>query len=168
MIQILKYWKLILIVIVSIALNSCKTQKTTIKEVPIQYKEKIVERLISVKINGDSLKLRALFECDSLNQVVLKKTSEQKSKGIESQFVFNDGQLDYSAKAKIDTIYLPSKEITIEKEVPIRVEIPIEVNKLTKLQDFQIIGFRILASLITLFIAYKIFWAKIKLIIGIK
>lgn len=156
------------ILIITIALSGCRSTKPSVIEVPIQYKEKIVERLIPVKINGDSLKLRAFFECDSLNQVVLRKSSEQKSKGVESDLSFDKGQLNYDAKTVHDTIYLPSKEITITKEVPIRVEIPVITNELNKWQSFQIIAFRILITLVLLVVAYKMFWAKVKLLIGLK
>jgi len=154
-----------LLLIIVFLFVSCRSTKPSVIEVPIQYKEKIVERLIPVKINGDSLKLRAFFECDSLNQVVLKKSSEQKSKGVESGLSFDKGQLSYDAKTVHDTIYLPSKEITITRDVPIRVEIPVITNELNKWQGFQIIGFRILASILILLIAYKMFWAKFKLLI---
>ena len=157
--------KYISVLIIAIILAGCRSTKPSVIEVPIQYKEKIVERLIPVKINGDSLKLRAFFECDSLNQVVLKKSSEQKSKGVESDLSFDKGQLNYDAETKIDTVYLPSKEITITKDVPIRVEIPVITNELTKWQSFQIIAFRILIALVLLIVAYKMFWAKVKLLI---
>lgn len=157
--------KLLSVLIIAIILTGCRSTKPSVIEVPIQYKEKIVERLIPVKINGDSLKLRAFFECDSLNQVVLKKSSEQKSKGVESDLSFDKGQLNYDAETVHDTIYIPGKEITITRDVPIRVEIPVITNELTKWQSFQIIAFRILITLVLLIIAYKMFWAKIKLLI---
>lgn len=157
--------KLLSVLIIAIILAGCRSTKPSVIEVPIQYKEKIVERLIPVKINGDSLKMRAFFECDSLNQVVLKKSSEQKSKNVESDLSFDKGQLNYDAKTQIDTVYLPSKEITITRDVPIRVEIPVITNELNKWQSFQIISFRILIALVLLIVAYKMFWAKIKLLI---
>ena len=112
--------------------------------------------------------MRAFFDCDSLNQVVMKKSSEQKSKGVESDLYFDKGQLNYDAKTVHDTIYIPGKETTITREIPVRVEVPVITNELTKWQSFQIISFRILASLVLLIIAYKMFWAKVKLLIGLK
>lgn len=154
-----------LLFVIAILLVGCRATKTSVIKVPIQYKERIVERLIPVKINGDSLKMRAFFECDSLNQVVMKKSSEQKSKGIESALSFDKGQLNYNAKTVHDTIYIKGKETTITRDVPIRVEIPVVTNELTKWQSFQIIAFRILISLVLLIVAYKMFWAKVKLLI---
>lgn len=156
------------ILIISVLFVGCRSTKPSVIEVPIQYKEKIVERLIPVKINGDSLKMRAFFECDSLNKVIMKKSSEQKSKGVESDLFFDKGQLNYNAKTVHDTIYIPGKETTITRDVPVRVEVPVITNELTKWQSFQIISFRILASLVLLIIAYKMFWAKVKLLIGLK
>jgi len=151
--------------IVLILFVGCRSTKPSVIEVPIQYKERIVERLVPVKLNGDSLKMRAFFECDSLNQVIMKKSSEQKSKGVESNLSFDKGQLNYDAKIVHDTIYIPGKETTITRDVPIRVEIQVITNELTKWQSFQIIAFRILIALVFLIVAYKMFWAKVKLLI---
>lgn len=156
---------LLSVLIIAVLLAGCRSTKPSVIEVPIQYKEKIVERLVPVKINGDSLKMRAFFECDSLNQVVIKNLSEQKSKGVESNLSFDKGQLNYDAKTVHDTVYVKGKEITITRDVPIRVEIPVITNELTKWQSFQIIAFRILIALALLIVAYKMFWAKIKLLI---
>jgi len=160
--------RLLSILIVAVLLIGCRTTKPSVIEVPIQYKEKIVERLIPIKINADSLKMRAFFECDSLNQVVMKNLSEHKSKGIESDLFFDKGRLDYDVKTNHDTIYLPSKETTITRDVPIRVEVPVTTNELTKWQSFQIIAFRILIALVLLVVAYRMFWSKVKLLIGLK
>lgn len=156
---------LLSVLIIAIIFSGCRSTKPSVIEVPIQYKEKIVERLVPIKINGDSLKMRAFFECDSINQVVMKKSSEQKSKGVESNLLFDKGQLNYDAKTVHDTIYIPGKEITITRDVPIRVEVPVITNELTKWQSFQIIAFRILIVLAFLIVAYKMFWAKVKLLI---
>lgn len=120
-----------------VAFVGCKTQPP-VTQVPINYRERIVERLVPVKINEDSLKLRARFECDSLNNVVMRGIDEQKSKGIESQFSFENDMFNYNVATVHDTIYIAAKDSFIYQEIPVRVAVPVEVNKLTKLQVIQI------------------------------
>jgi len=136
----------VFIALMAILIFGCKTQAPLINDVPIQYKERIVERMVPYKVNDDSLNMKALFECDSLNNVVMKQLTEAKSKGVASNFDFNAGLLNYHVVTVHDTIYIPGKEITITKDVPLRVEVPVEVNKLTAWQGAQIIAGRILLS----------------------
>lgn len=138
----------LLLPLLMLTLLSCNTTKPLITEVPIQYKERIVDRLVPVKINEDSLKLRAQFECDSLNNVVLKGMAEQKSKGVNSQLTFSDGLLNYSVVTIHDTIFIAAKDSFIYKEVPVKVEVIKEVNKLTQWQIAQMWAGRILAGLL--------------------
>jgi len=98
----------------------------------------------------------------------MRNSSEQKSKGVESNLSFDNGQLNYDAKTVHDTIYIKGKETTITRDIPVRVEIPVITNELTKWQSFQIIAFRILITLVLLFVGYKMFWAKVKSLIGLK
>ena len=124
----------------------CKTQKQVV-EVPIQYKEKVVERLVPYAVAGDSSTLKAWFECDSLNQVIMKQFSEQKGK-LESALDFSKGQLTYKTVFIHDTIWVKSDTVYKEREVPIKVYIEKEVNRLTKWQAFQIVFNRILFFMI--------------------
>ena len=136
--------KLIIAVIVLIVIAfGCRTGKTIVKEVPIQYKEKIVERLVPFAVDADSSMLKAWFECDSLNQVILKQIGEEKGKS-QSTVSFQAGKLTYKLIRKVDTVYVTAKDSFIYKEVPVRVEVVTEVNRLTKWQAFQIIFNRIL------------------------
>ena len=57
----------VFIALMAILIFGCKTQAPLINEVPIQYKERIVERLVPVTLPDDSSSIKALFECDSLN-----------------------------------------------------------------------------------------------------
>jgi len=122
-----------------VAIAGCKAVKTTVSQVPINYKERIVERLVPVKVSDDSLSMLALFECDSAKQVILKQLNEAKSKGVKSGFDFTStGQFHYKVKTVHDTIYIAAKDSFIYKEIPIKVAVPVEVNKLTKLQVIEI------------------------------
>ena len=82
--------------------------------------------------------MRAYFECDSLNNVLLTKIDEVKSKNIATGFSFQNGILNYNATTQPDTVYLPSETTYIEKEVPIPVEVVREINILTKWQKIRL------------------------------
>lgn len=133
--KLIKFW---MIALALLTVMSCKTQKQPVTQVPIHYKERIVERLVPVRVADDSLSMLALFECDSLNQVVLKQLREEKSKGVKSQFDFSNGLLNYHVVAVHDTVFIAAKDSFIYKEVPIYINVPVEVNKLTKWQVIQI------------------------------
>ena len=144
-----------MIIAIIVMVFGCKVAQTPIVTVPIRYKEKIVERLVPVVNPADSANMTALFDCDSANRVILKSLSEEKSRRMNSQFNFNQGKLTYNAKTTRDTVYLPSKEITIEKEIPVRVEVPVEVNKISGWQWTQIYAGRVLLGFILAFGVYK-------------
>lgn len=144
-----------------LALMSCGTTKHIVKEVPVQYKEKIVERLVAVPVAADSSSLEALFVCDSLNNVILKELNEAKGKA-ESGVKFTDGKLTYKLIVQHDTVYVTAKDSIIYKEIPLRVEIPTITNQLTKWQGFQIVGFRILSVALVLMLAVRYFGARLK------
>lgn len=152
-----------ILVIGLVILASCKTAKQPVITVPIQYKEKIVEKLVPVKLPADSTNIMALFECDSTNQVILKELTEVKSKRIQSLFSFNDGQLKYKAKTALDTVYIPGKDIYIDRDVPVYVNVPgPEVNKLTDWQIIQIYAGRLLLGLFLAFGIYMLLKWKLK------
>lgn len=144
------------VLLLPLLLASCSTPKQLIKEVPIQYKEKVVERLVPYEVPADSSILKAWFECDSLNQVVLKQFSEQKGK-LESALNFSKGQLTYEANFIHDTIWVKSDTVYKEREVPVKVTVETEVNRLTKWQAFQIMGFRIMFIALGIYIAWRYF-----------
>lgn len=155
----IKIFSLVIIVL----MMGCKTSRPLIQEVPIQYKEKIVERLIPVELPVDSANILALFECNDLNQVIMKELTEVKSKRIQSLFSFNAGQLKYNFKSALDTVYLPAKDSIVSRDVPVIVNVPgPEVNKLTKWQSTQIMAGRLLLGLILLFGIYMLLKWKLK------
>lgn len=147
---------IIALLAVLIAAFGCQTAKTTVKEVPIQYKEKVVERLVPYAVAADSSTLKAWFECDSLNQVIMKQFSEQKGK-LESALNFSKGQLTYKTVFIHDTLWVKSDTVYKEREVPLKVYIETEVNRLTKWQAFQIMAFRIMMIALGIYVALRYF-----------
>jgi hypothetical protein len=57
----------------------------------------------------DSINLELMFECDSNNQVLLKRLNETKSKGVETKVVFKDNVLKLSAF--VDSIAILNRTI---------------------------------------------------------
>jgi len=126
-------------------------------QVPIKTVERKVTTLIPVFVPGDSAVLRAWFECDSLNRVLLKGIDEQKSKNMVSHFSFKDGILEYGAKTQPDTVYIPSDTIYMDKEIPVPVEVEKKVNVLTKFQSIRIWIGNIILSVIAGMLVYGLF-----------
>jgi len=147
-------------------LIGCRAQRGTItplQQVAIQYREKIVERLVPVVMPPDSASVKALFECNEKNQVVLKELTDIRSKNVRSRYSLTNGAFRYSALTKPDTVYLRAKDSIVSRDVPIRVEVPVEVNRLTWWQKTQIYAGRICFILFFLLGAYEIIKWKITL-----
>lgn len=103
---------------------SCRT----VKYVPVESKADsvVVEKLVEVQLPPDSATIRALLECDENGKVVLNWLGIANSKNAQAQFTIDSlGNLLAKMKTKYDTIYLPSKEVTITKEV----QLPYPVEK---------------------------------------
>ena len=112
---------------------SCRT----IKYVPVEsYADSVVvEKLVEVQLPPDSVTIRALLECDENGKVVLNWLDIANSKNAEAQLTIAS-LINLLAKMKTqkDTVYLPSKEVTVTKEV--KVPYPVE-KELTRWQQFR-------------------------------
>ncbi len=123
---------------------------------PIKTVERRVTTLVPVQIPGDSTTLRAYFECDSLNNVLLREISEEKSNNISTNHHFKDGAFDYKAKTQPDTVWLTSDTIYAEKQIPFEVEVPVVEVKMSSFQRlFFIIGL-VATGIILAFIVLKL------------
>lgn len=111
---------------------SCRT-----KYVPVEGQKDsvVVEKLVEVQLPPDSATIRALLECDENGKVVLAWLDIANSKNAQAQLTIDSlGNLLAKMKTQPDTVYLPSKEITVTKEV--KVPYPVE-KELTKWQKFR-------------------------------
>lgn len=102
---------------------SCRT-----KYVPIESKADsvVVEKLVEVQLPPDSTTIRALLECDENGKVVLSWLDIANSKNTQAQLTIDSlGNLLAKMKTHPDTVYLPSKEVTVTKEV----KVPYPVDK---------------------------------------
>jgi len=129
---------LVALVYLIFLMSSCGVRVPRVIEVPMQTEVTIRERLIPVALPADSAWMVAWFECDSSYNVLLKAYNEKKTRGIESDFDFLSGRLNYTAKTNRDTVFVKGRDSIVYQDKPVRVEIPVEVNRLTSWQNFQI------------------------------
>lgn len=146
--------------ILSILFLGCRSAKVT--QIPIRTVERVTERLVPIEVPGDSAMLIALFECDSLNNVLLKSISEKKGKQTGTSLDFKDGRLNFRADFKPDTIYVTGKTIEIEREVPIIVPVPEVEYRQTAFQNFLSWAGGIALLLIALWGGWKLIKRKLK------
>ena len=136
--------------------------RSRVQYVPIENETDSVyiDRLIPYPLPADSASIRALMECDENGKVILRWFDIANSKNVELQFKIDSlGQVIANMKVKPDTLYLPSKEIYVDRKI----EVPVEVErKLTKWEQFKMnvggwaIG--VLSGLLLLGIGYVIIW----------
>lgn len=116
-----------------VLIYSCQT----VKYVPVETKADsvVIEKLVEVQIPPDSATIRALLECDENGKVVLSWLDIANSKNAQAQLTIDSlGNLLAKMKTQPDTVYLPSKEVTVTKEV--KVPYPVE-KELTRWQQFR-------------------------------
>lgn len=130
---------------------SCRSPKLGRPQSQVLPGNLVTERLVPVYLSPDSALMTALFECDSNNRVILKAYDELKSKGVETGLNFENGRLDYQAKVKPDTVYIPAKDSVIYVPQPVEVE----VNRLTWWQETWIRIGKTLLSLLALWLGLK-------------
>lgn len=110
---------------------SCKT-----KYVPVEGQKDsvVVEKLVEVQLPPDSATIRALLECDENGKVVLSWLDIANSRNAQAQLVIDSlGNLLAKMKTQPDTLYLPSKEVTVNKEVQVQYPVEKELTKWQKL-----------------------------------
>lgn len=125
-------WVCIILLILTIC--SCRS----VKYVPVESSVDsiVVEKLVEVQLPPDSATIRALLECDENGKVVLSWLDIANSKNAQAQLAIDSlGNLLAKMRTKPDTIYKPSKEVTVTKEV--KVPYPVE-KELTRWQQMKL------------------------------
>ncbi len=130
--------------------------------VPIESKTDsiYIDKLIPYPMPADSASIRALMECDENGKVVLRWLDIANSKNVQLMFTIDSlGNVIADMKVPQDTLYLPSKEIYVDRKV--EVPYPVE-KKLSGWDAFKIevggwaIG--LLSGLLLLGIGYVVRW----------
>lgn len=111
---------------------------SSVKCVPVESRTDSVyiEKLIPVVNPADSAAIRALFECDENGRVVLRWLDVANTKNVQAQLTIDSlGNVIAKMKVPQDTVYIPSKKITVKEYV----EVPVEVEKkLTRWQTMKV------------------------------
>lgn len=121
------------IIVLTSVIWSCRS----VKYVPVEGKTDsvVVEKLVEVQLPPDSAIIRALLECDENGKVILNWLDVTNSKNAQAQLTIDSlGNLLAKMNTQPDTVYLPSKEVTITKKE--KVPYPVE-KELTKWQQFR-------------------------------
>ncbi len=122
------------IILLMSAIWSCRS----VKYIPVESSADsvVVEKLIEVQLPPDSSTIRALLECDENGRVVLSWLDIANSKNAKAQLAIDSlGNLLAKMRTLPDTVYLPSKEVTVTKEV--KVPYPVE-KELTRWQQMKL------------------------------
>ena len=112
------------ILIIAALLTSCKAAKVTTIE---SHTDSVyIDRLIPYPLPTDSATIRALMECDETGRVTLRRLDIVTTENVALQFTVDSlGELLADMKVGRDTLYLPSKEVYVDR----RVEVPVTVEK---------------------------------------
>ena len=115
----------LLVVVLFSLLTSCRAR---IRYIPIENSTDsiYIDRLIPYPLPTDSASIRALMECDENGKVILRWLDIANSKNVELKFKIDSlGQVIANMKVKPDTLYLPSKEILVDRKI----EGPVEIER---------------------------------------
>ena len=126
--------KWVCIILLMSTICSCRS----VKYVPVESSVDsiVVEKLVEVQLPPDSATIRALLECDENGKVVLSWLDIANSKNAQAQLTIDSlGNLLAKMRTQPDTVYLPSKEVTVTKEV--KVPYPVE-KELTRWQKMKL------------------------------
>lgn len=126
--------KWLCIILLTSAIWSCRS----VKYVPVESSADsvVIEKLVEVQLPPDSSTIRALLECDENGRVVLSWLDITNSKNAQAQLAIDSlGNLLAKMRTQPDTIYKPSKEVTVTKEV--KVPYPVE-KELTRWQQMKL------------------------------
>lgn len=145
----------VLLIMLTLSCSTTRKYRSNLIQVPVMEKIQVNNRLVPVYIPPDSTTIRALFECDSMNNVRLKELTELKSSGTTSDFSFQNNILHYRADFKKDSVKVIVRDSIVEREVPVEVRVPVEVNIITGFQWFQIWLGRVFSALVIILLGIK-------------
>ncbi len=111
--------------LLAVAAMSCRTPQT-VTTVETRTDSVYIDRLVPYPLPTDSATVRALMECDESGRVTLRQLDIMTTKNVALQLTVDSlGELLADMRVKPDTLYLPSKEVYVDR----RVEVPVTVEK---------------------------------------
>ena len=126
--------KWLCVILLASAICSCRS----VKYVPVESTADsvVIEKLVEVQLPPDSSTIRALLECDENGRVVLSWLDIANSRNAKAQLTIDSlGNLLAKMRTNPDTVFLPSKEVTVTKEV--KVPYPVE-KELSRWQQMKL------------------------------
>ena len=108
---------------------------------------------------ADSASIRALFECDENGKVVLRWLDIANTKNVQAQLTIDSlGNVIANMKVPSDTVYVPSKEVYIDREVQVPYPVEKELNRWQKIKielGGWAFGGMLIGLLIVIWLIYK-------------
>lgn len=146
-----------------LALSGCRTK---IQPVAIESRTDsiYIDKLIPYPMPADSASIRALMECDENGKVVLRWLDMANTKNVELMFALDSlGNVIANMRVPRDTLYLPSKEIYMDRKVEIPIPVEKELSRWEKIK-IEVGGWAIglLSGLAVIGIGYVVKWLAYK------
>ncbi|MRY85034.1 hypothetical protein [Parabacteroides distasonis] len=150
---------IVLIMVGILSLFGCRTK---IQPVAIENRTDsiYIDKLVPYPMPADSASIRALMECDENGKVVLRWLDIANTRNVQLMFTIDSlGNVISNMVVPRDTIYLPSKEVYVDRKI----QVPYLVEReLSRWEQFKmdVGGWAIgaFSCLIILGIGYIIFW----------
>lgn len=150
---------IVLIMVGILSLFGCRT-----KIQPVAIENRIdsiyIDKLVPYPMPADSASIRALMECDENDKVVLRWLDMANTKNVELMFKLDSlGNVIANMRVPRDTLYLPSKEIYVDRKVEVPVFVEKELSRWEKIK-IEVGGWAIgiLYGFLIVSIGYVIVW----------
>lgn len=117
-----------------LALSGCRTK---IQPVAIENRTDsiYIDKLVPYPMPADSASIRALMECDENGKVVLRWLDMANTKNVELMFALDSlGNVIANMRIPRDTLYLPSKEVYVDRKVEVPVLVEKELSRWEKIK----------------------------------
>lgn len=142
-----------------LALSGCRTK---IQPVAIENRTDsiYIDKLVPYPIPADSASIRALMECDENGKVVLRWLDMANTKNVELMFKLDSlGNVIANMRVPRDTLYLPSKEVYVDRKVEVPVLVEKELSRWESIK-IEVGGWAIglLSGAILIGIGYVVVW----------
>ncbi len=150
---------IVLIMVGILSLFGCRTK---IQPVAIENRTDsiYIDKLVPYPMPVDSASIRALMECDENGKVVLRWLDIANTKNVELMFALDSlGNVIANMRVPRDTLYLPSKEVYVDRKVEIPVLVEKELSRWEKIK-IEAGGWAIglLSGLAVIGIGYVVRW----------
>lgn len=151
--------KYLLYICIAFVLIGCRTK---LSYVPIESNTDSVyiDRLVPFPLPADSASIRALMECDENGKVILRWLDLSNTKNVQLMFTIDSlGNVISNMVVSKDTIYLPSKEIYVDRKVEVPVPVEKELSRWEKAKmDVGGWAIGVLSGMIMIGIGYVVIW----------